>query len=158
MHGSSIVIPESNVDQEKIINIISNHKTACLETTNTLAKGKFTWLGMERIQRKWYKNDLKDKNLHSINYTNWDPDQCTAEPCGIGNNSCPYIDHDGLWAFGLEAGLCLQIELCVVCSFTETPVLNVKGMCSEDTLLDSIFYMDINEKIQVVGYDGYQKI
>ena len=94
IHGGSLVIPETDYDQEKIFSILSRHKTKCLDTSNTLAKGKEIWLGMERIRRKWYKYDFKNKQFRSINYTNWDPEQCTRENCGREKVSCPYMYDD----------------------------------------------------------------
>ena len=159
IHGGSLVIPESDDDQDEIFNILSRHRTACLDKTDTLNKGKAIWLGMERIQKKWYTRDFKNNQIQLINYTKWDPEQCTTEICAIDNKkevSCPYMEDGGMWAFGLNHGFCHQVELCVVCSFTEAPVYSVKGMCSEDTLLNWNFYININERYQIVGYDGYK--
>ena len=156
IHGGKLVVPTSDADQKKILNILSRHKRACIDTQNELLKGKAIWLGMERKRAVWYKADSINM-FRPINFTKWNPDGCTKENCGLNLNlSCPYMEENGLWAFGLKSYFCIQIELCTICSFGKAPVFSVKGMCSEDTQLDWNYYIYTDDKSQIVGYNGYK--
>ena len=63
---------------------------------------------------------------------------------------------NGLWAFGMSLGACSTLELCPICSFDQTPVFTLKGLCSEDSQLDWNYYFVSNATNQIIGYEGYK--
>jgi hypothetical protein len=156
MHGGNLVLPSSEENGKDILQIALKHKEACLHSTDDLQKGKTVWLGLERKKWKWYKPDSKN-NLIPPEYTNWDPNKCTDEYCGHGENiTCPFMEESGFWGFGFNNLFCIGVELCTICEFAETPVFSIKGMCSDDTLLNWNYYIRTDDTYQIIGYDGYK--
>ena len=160
VHGGSLAVPYSAEEEKGILEILQKHKDACLNPDNNLQEGKSVWLGMEKYNRKWYLPSTSNLDMiHRIpvNYTNWDPTRCTTEDCGYDTGGCPYMLNDGRWAFGLHWGTCSSLELCTICSFVETPIFTLKGMCSDNSQLDLSYYFITNETAQISGFDGYIK-
>lgn len=155
IHGAKLAVPSSEEEEQTILDIVSKHEALCLGSSNNIQEGKAVWLGMERWDRKWHISD-GNNDRQQINYTNWDPNKCTDEVCGGQNYGCPYIQKDSLWAFGLTEGSCSTLELCSVCSYTETPVFTLKGKCREDGQLNWNYYLVVNESNQISAYDGYK--
>ena len=155
IHGGNLAVPESENEEDEIMKVVSKHKKACLVPSNNLQKGKAVWLGMERMNGIWYSSNATN-TFEQITYSNWDATRCTSKDCGSPDLGCPYIQTDGFWAFGLSIGTCSSLELCTVCSFTETPIFTLKGTCSEDSQLDWNYYFLANDTNQIVKYEGYK--
>ena len=156
IHGGKLVTPFSQREEKEVIDILEQHKEACLDQTTNLQQGKAIWMGMERKNKVWYAHDTHDQ-MKTLNYTNWDPTRCTTADCGYDTGSCPYMLTDTKWAFGLHWGTCSSLELCTICSFTDTPVFTMKGICSERSQLDLNYYFLVNETHQISSFDGYKK-
>ena len=156
VHGGSLITPSSDNDVKRLIKILEMHRASCLDSDDILNNGKAFWLGMKRRNRDWLRVG-SNGHFHPINYTNWDPDSCTARSCGAdGVTSCPYMNADGFWAFGLKIESCLSIALCPVCEFEHTPVFSLNGLCSETSPIDWNYYIRTDETFEIVGYDGYK--
>ena len=114
------------------------------------------WLGMQKQNGNWYTPSKDDENLTAlVNYTNWDSTKCTAKTCGDDNIGCPYMQTDRKWAFGMSKAVSSFLEPCTVCSFEDTPVFTIKGICSLDSQLDDNYYFVTNKTQQISAYDGF---
>ena len=156
IHGGKLVTPFSKREETEIMEILEEHRESCLEQSTNLQQGKAVWLGMEKENRVWFAHNAHG-NLKTLNYTNWDPARCTTSDCGYDSGGCPYMLTDKKWAFGLHWGTCSSLELCTICSFTETPIFTLKGICSERSQLDLNYYFLVNQSHQISSYDGYKK-
>ena len=110
---------------------------------------------MKKIDNEWYFMNSSSQ-VENIKHTNWDPNKCTSKDCGPKNLGCPFMQTNGYWAFGMSMGTCSTLELCTVCSFEETPVFTLKGLCTQDSQLDWNYFLMINSTNQIAGYDGYK--
>ena len=155
IHGGKLLEPTSKEEANEALKIIQTHNKACLSSSNNIQEGKAAWLGMIRMNRKWHLSSNKNQ-LELVNYTNWDPNKCTTESCGIIDFGCAFLQTDGFWAFGLSHSTCATLEMCTICSFVDTPVFTLKGKCSFDGQLNWNYYMTVNESRQISGFDGYK--
>ena len=147
IHSGKLFVPTSESEEREMLNILEKYDKSCLVHSNKLQEGKAAWLGMERLNRKWYvRND--GNMLEPIGYTNWNPSQWQKDADMV----CPYMQTDGMWAF---TRTCTTLELCTICSFTKTPVFTLKGVCSVESQLDWNYYFITNESNQIVGYEGF---
>ena len=156
VHGGEIVVPTNENEAIEIMDIVKKHESTCLIPENNLQNGKAVWIGMERVNRNWYFSNSSDQK-EAISYSNWDSNRCTSDDCGYEDLGCPYLQTNSFWAFGLSLGTCSTLELCTVCSFTETPLFTLKGVCSQDSQLDWNYYFVTNQTTdQIVGFEGYK--
>ena len=157
VHGGKMALPHSKEEENDIWSIVNKHKKLCLVAEKNVQEGKAVWLGMKKHNRNWYIPHVDNGTLTEIvNYTNWDSTKCVWEDCGDGNNLCPYIQKNRKWAFGMNEAMCSNLELCTVCSFEETPVFTLKGLCRHDTQLDWNYYFAVNKMHRISSYDGYK--
>ena len=157
IHGGKVIIPRSHKENDEIIKVLKKHRNECgFDGTSDLFKtGKAAWLGIKRVQSQWY--EFYDGMAEgSLEYSNWDPMGCTSDNCGIENVSCPFIQVNGYWAYGLSNDYCINVKICAVCSIKQTPVFTLKGLCKYDSDLNWNYYFKIDGNHEIVAYDGYR--
>ena len=151
IHGGSLVVPRSEDENKKVIEILLKHKAECLSESESISKGKSVWLGMERNEKNW-QYMTTGHFLTPKNYSNWRHNDL------MFRYACAFMDNDGFWIASHNYGFCITLQLCYVCSFDEEPVFTLKGLCEKGTSLDWNFYMNLNTSNELEYYDGYKQL
>ena len=149
IHGGKIVTPNTEEENEDVIQIVKKHSQNCVEPGNTQKRnwGNLVWLGLKRIKSVWY--DVKgDEIIKPINYSRW------ATNSFSDKEECAFLEQEGTWYFS-TSGNCDQQTLCTVCSIQDDPVFTVKGSCSSSNI-DYNYYMNLDSKNEIYNYEGYK--
>lgn len=154
IHGGKLVIPRSEQENSKLIQIVAKHKNNCVENGNPEGE-KAVWIGVRGINNVWYETNSNGSLGNSINYTKWSKVQPypTSDNCTNCIN-CSYLQNDGFWKKGFHA-ICNFDALCTVCSITNTPVFTVKGACYNSDI-DWNYYLNLDSMNQVKFFDGFK--
>ena len=145
IHGGKIIVPHSEDENSKIINILSKHKYRCIDEGRET--GKALWLGLEYIDPIWYEMDDYSV-VGEANYTKWK--FFHPNP----NTFCSYMKPNGVWSFK-KRHTCTGMKLCTMCSIPGTPLFTLKGSIHLlDSYIDVNYYMYINETNQLDFYEA----
>ena len=70
-HGGSLVVPQSEEENKRVLDLLVKHKTKCMgdDQTNT-NKDEVAWLGLRRIGMEW-QDRTGGHFLTPQNYSNW---------------------------------------------------------------------------------------
>ena len=121
IHGGSLALPKSVIENNAIIDIVFKHKDKCVDDKSG-DEGNAVWIGAKKTRHKWYAIDTKNGKMDVLNYTN--VKTTTSTP----SSECAYLQNDGSW---LDASFaCVKVSLCTVCLVVNQPVLTIKGTCN----------------------------
>ena len=148
-HGGQLITPNSLDENQKMIDILEQHKDVCMEEnpTNPANTGKATWLGLIKKNSTWYTLDSESQIL-PLNFTNWG-----NQPDLYSETDCAFANERGEWKFQSTES-CVNLELCTVCQIFGQPVFTINGLCSQN-VFDFNYYLAIDEKYAISYYEGY---
>ena len=147
IHGGTLVVPTSGDENSLLLEIVNNHKSACVKN-EILSEEKLVWIGIKKRNQVWYKIESGDTATERINYINMET------TLGDPDLDCAYMQNNGLWRAGF-GGACKLDTLCTICSIVNTPVFTMKGICFESDI-NWNYYMAINTSHQISYFDGYK--
>ena len=153
--GGNVVAPESQTENEKVLEILSKHSVSCMPKHGALLFNyeKYTWLGVVKLESKWFRMYYDtERRYKSLNYTNWGREY-KAEYSS--KNGCSYIKINGTWGFD-KSTVCDELRLCGICSIEQTPVFTLKGLCERGSTVEWNYYPMISENHQIQSFDGYK--
>ena len=153
--GGTLALPISKEENTKLQLILPKHKNACIDDKNykSSEKVKAIWLGAVKSVDDWYKLSKVGNNKLPISYTNW---YGSHNGSSNADNPCPYMYFDGSWGYGREK-ICKSMSLCVLCSFSESPLFTLKGQSESSLSNEWNYYMFVNESFQVDFFEGATK-
>ena len=146
IHGGSLAVPRSKEDSVTILDVVSNHRDKCIESTDS-GKENVAWIGARKINRKWYEFHSTNSQGNLLNHTKVPVYRSTPY------SYCSFLRNDGVWMEGTKS--CLILSLCPVCKITGNPVFTVKGICNLADF-DWNYYLSIDETNQLNFYEGYK--
>ena len=148
-HGGSIVTPESEIENTKILNMLMQHRHVCLdELTVTKDDDLGIWLGLEKHSNQW-RMFTEDAGYVALRYENWKGNNGK----GTSSNKCVAMNKDGKWKLQAHYN-CKLSQLCTICSFKKTPIFSLKGLCKKGSQFQWYYYPTINKTNQINQYEG----
>ena len=152
-HGGSLALPRSENELKDILEVVNEHGDTCIGN-EILLQDSATWIGAKKFNYSWHEigSSMTYESAGSpLNYT-----KTTVANVNSNNTKCAYIRSDGGFMgiygdFGCDFG-----SLCTVCEIRNQPAFTLKGVCDLSDI-DWIFYLSIDKRYQIVGYEGYKK-
>merc|ERR1712077_139104 len=86
--GGRISVPQSKMDNHKILSIIQEHKAQCLFNN---APEKTSWLGLMKSGRSWHERQIGG-STRPITYSNW---RYLYDWVYTAQHLCAFINIDG---------------------------------------------------------------
>ena len=100
IHGGSLVVPQSEQENKKVMELLMKHKTKCMDNYGTTVnKDKAVWLGLQRIGMNW-QDRTSGYFLTPNNYSNWRHNGVQYE------QGCAYMDNNGVWVASYFVSFC----------------------------------------------------
>ena len=125
-HGGSIVTPESEMENTKILNMLLQHREACIdEFTVTKDDDLGIWLGLQNYNNQWRRVNDEDAGHGRLNYENWSGNNWKDN---ISSYKCVAMNKNGVWKLQGDHD-CKYDQLCTICSFKKPPIFSLKGLC-----------------------------
>ena len=154
VHGGKITTPKSAEENLRVKQLVEKHPE-CVDKDVTSHKnwGTLLWLGVKRVNKVWYDVD-KDNLIEELEYANW-----TANPTfGETDIDCAFMHPDGTWGYRRQNnGTCNYVDMCTVCTFINSPILTMKGIC-ETSEVDWNYFVAIDRNNgKLTHYDGYKR-
>ena len=151
-HGGQLITPNSLEENEKMMNLMNDHRDTCIEEnpTNPANTGKAVWIGLVRENFIWYSLNAEG-NKSQPTFTNLGN---KANSNYYSNIDCSYAVDGGKWDFTTEAS-CVNLELCTICKVIGNPVFTVNGFCYQN-VFDFNYYFATDEKNAISYYEGYK--
>ena len=149
-HGGTMFTPTSNLENDRVLEILSKHEKACSnkflrETKN----GWGLWLGVNKIGSAWFQsNDNK-----TLTYHNWIKGKSNFQSTEL---DCAFMIGDGSWS-SFRKQDCSWIQLCVVCSISANSVFTMNGLCKQGTFLHWNYYLSLDDSEQIDEYESYKR-
>ena len=147
INGGNLVVPKSDQESQKILNIVSKHKKICTQNSDS-KKENAVWIGATKIDHKWHYLFDNPSDGTPLNYTKILNTRTTPY------SNCAYLRNDGFWVEGRTD--CRKLSLCTVCEIQGTPVFTIKGLC-HDTDYDWNYYLSVDNDNRIMSYEGYQR-
>ena len=152
-HGGNIVLPKSKSEDQKVFEIMKNHKDSCTPPDRANSNlGKLIWLGLQSSSRNWYGTN--GDVLSHTNYSNWGSSYKELNKPGW-NGGCAFMTINGSWAYAGDE--CFDITLCFVCSIPRSTVLTLKGTCKLGSVFQWNYYPVVNNTNQLSSFEGYKR-
>ena len=150
-HGGKIVTPKNKDQNDQVMNILRKHSTSCLndDVPHAANRNIAAWLGLKYKDYLWYEVD-DGKIIANVTYSNWN-----NRPNETVDTSCAFLETDGKWSFKTNEACYPNLILCVVCSFSEFPVITVNGLC-DSIDYDWNYYIKLGEAHEISYYEGYK--
>ena len=147
--GGRISVPQSKMDNHKILSIIQEHKAQCLINN---APAKASWLGLMKSGRSWHERHI-DGSTRPITYSNW---RHLYDWVYTAQHLCAFINIDGTWSYE-KYKTCQSMSLCTVCYFTTIPIFSLKGGYQRTPEVERSYYMSINKSHQLASFKGMSR-
>ena len=150
-YGGSIVTPESEMENEEVLNILLEHRQLCLpEISSDIEVG--AWVGLVTLESGWARYNEQHELVQHNSYSNWTGSNWEHSVQGM----CVRMRKDGSWNAERKKN-CKHLRLCTICSLTKTPIFSLKGLCEKGTQFQWHYYPNINSSYQIDRYDGYKR-
>ena len=144
-HGGWLALPKSEEENQKLIEIVYEHKESCIDTDE---EANAVWIGAKKTKHKWYALKDTEEIGQVLNYTN------VKRAGSTPTSDCSYLDKDGVW---LDASyVCKKVSLCTVCVIMGQPVLTLKGICNLGEI-DWNYYISTDDNYKINMYEGYKR-
>ena len=147
IHDGNLVVPKSDQENEKVMDVVNLHKEACIEDIKSSDAGA-VWIGARKVEKQWYDISISDKNESLLGYTK------VIQTSSTPTTDCAYLSNDGAWWDSSYA--CSRVSLCTVCLIEKQPILTLKGNCNFGDI-DWNYYIVLGIKNEIDYYEGYKK-
>ena len=148
IHGGKLALPKSEVENQKIVDIVFKHRKTCIENTQS-GLSYATWIGAKKQKQRWYDLDGDGGHGELLNYTN------VLQSGSTPNTDCAYLQSDGAWLD--SSNVCKGVSLCTICLIKDEPIITVKGVCFLSEI-DWNYYINVDdETYQLTMYEGYKR-
>jgi hypothetical protein len=169
-HGGSLIVPNSEIENTEIINLIKPYKHCCslqssCNITNKQMKETWdyscnvdepvAWLGLRKFNSTWYEQNGRNERVRNISYAPW------KKGPGYGNMKCVILLISGHWDYAsdLECDGIVH-KLCPICKIIGTPTFTIKGLDYNYPVIndwvDWNYYLHTGNSNEVQYFEGYK--